>query len=64
MLELEYKPYYYYSKFDLKKEPLDKILAFSYESALEYFAERKQLREEVFLNLYEIVNSYEENESK
>ena len=34
----EYKPYFYYSKFDPNKEPLDKILAFSYESALEHFA--------------------------
>lgn len=56
---LEYKPYFYYSKFDASKEPLDKILAFSYESALEYFSERKQLKKEVFLDLYEIVNSYE-----
>jgi len=56
---LEYKPYFYYSKFDLNKEPLDKILAFSYESALEYFSERKQLKKEIFLDLYEIVNSYE-----
>lgn len=55
----EYKPYFYYSKFDPNREPLDKILAFSYESALEHFADRKQLRQEVFLNLYEIVNSYE-----
>jgi len=55
----EYKPYFYYSKFDPNKEPLDKILAFSYESALEHFSDRKQLRQEVFLNLYEIVNSYE-----
>ena len=55
----EYKPYFYYSKFDPNKEPLDKILAFSYESALEYFVDKKQLRQEVFLNLYEIVNSYE-----
>ena len=55
----EYKPYFYYSKFDPNKEPLDKILAFSYESALEHFADRKQLRQEVFLNLYEIANSYE-----
>jgi hypothetical protein len=61
---LEYKPYFYYSKFDASKESLDKILAFSYESALEHFSTRKQLRPEIFLNLYEIVNSYEETESK
>jgi len=60
----EYKPYFYYSKFDTNKESLDKILAFSYESALEHFATRKQLRQEVFLKLYEIVNSYEEIGSK
>jgi len=57
---LEYKPYFYYSKFDTNKEPLDKILTFDYENALEHFANRKQLRKETFLELYEIINSYEE----
>jgi hypothetical protein len=61
---LEYKPYFYYSKFDTNKEPLDKILTFDYENALEYFANRKQLNKKIFLELYEIVESYGEDKSK
>ena len=55
---LTYKAYFYYSKTDLKKEPIDKVIAMSYESALQYFSERKQMDEHTFLNLFEI----EENE--
>lgn len=51
---LEYKTYFYYSKVDSLKEPLDKIMAFSEADALQYFAERKQLDEYTFLKLYEI----------
>lgn len=60
---LEYKPYYYYAKNDLNKEAIDKILAFDFESALTHFANRKQMKEHLFLTLFEIINSYE-NKSK
>jgi hypothetical protein len=61
---LKYKPYFYYSKFDMNKEPIDKILTFDYENALEYFANRKQLKKEIFLELYEIIEFYDKDESK
>ena len=48
---LKFKPYYYYSKGDLKKEPIDKIIALSYQDALQYFSDRKQMDEYTFLNL-------------
>jgi hypothetical protein len=60
---LKYKPYFYYAKTDSKKEAIDKILAFDFEGALEYFSDRKKLNKEEFLNIYEITNSYE-TESK
>jgi hypothetical protein len=55
---LKYKAYFYYSKNDSKKEAIDKIIAISYEDALQFFIERKQMDEYTFLNLFEI----EENE--
>jgi len=51
---LEYKIYFYYSKRDSLKEPLDRVQAFSKEEALHYFAKRKQMDEQTFLSLYEI----------
>ena len=55
---LKFNTYFYYSKNDSKKEPIDKVIAMSYEDALQYFSERKQMDEYTFLNLFEI----EENE--
>ena len=39
------------AKNDSKKEPIDKVIAMSYEDALQYFTERKQMDEYTFLNL-------------
>jgi len=55
-----YKKYFYYHKFDIKKEPLDKVLSMEYQGALEYFALRKRLSEDDFAKIYNI----EEYESK
>jgi hypothetical protein len=51
---LTFKPYIYYTKGDSKKEIIDRVVAPSYYSALDYFVFRKQLNEEEFLNLYEV----------
>ena len=51
---LNFKPYFYYSKVDLTKEPIDRIVAVDYDTALEYFAERKQIDPYTFLKIYEI----------
>lgn len=60
---LELKPYFYYYKNDDKKEPIDKVIAYSEESAISYFAERKQIDESAFLSLY-VIEIYGENKSK
>jgi len=52
---LKFKPYIYYAKSDNKKEVIDRVVAPSYYSALDYFVFRKQLNEEEFLNLYEVI---------
>lgn len=52
---LKFKPYYFYSKSDIDKEPIDKIIALDFNNALEYFCERKQLDQYTFLKLYEII---------
>jgi hypothetical protein len=52
--EQDYKPYYYYAKSDSTKEPIDKIVALSFEFALNFFAERKKIDPSTFLKLYEI----------
>jgi|688.fasta_scaffold539266_2 hypothetical protein len=52
---LKFKPYFYHSKEDSKQEPIDKIIALSYQDALQYFAEKKQMDEYTFLNLYTLV---------
>lgn len=49
-----FKPYFYYSKKDSSKEPIDRIVAESYEVALEFFSERKQMNQYIFLEIYEI----------
>ena len=51
---LNFKRYFYYSKVDPTKEPIDKIVAADYDTALEYFAERKQMNPYAFLKIYEI----------
>ena len=48
------KLYCFYSISDINKEPIDKVLTVSEESALQYFAERKKIDEETFLKLYKI----------
>jgi hypothetical protein len=51
---LNFRPYFYYSKVDPTKEPIDRIVAVDYDTALEYFAERKQMDQYTFLKIYEI----------
>jgi hypothetical protein len=51
---LNFKPYFYYSKKDVKKEAIDRIIAADYEAALEFFSERKQMNQYTFLEIYEI----------
>jgi len=51
---MEFKAYFYYSKNDSKKEAIDKVVAPSLLSALSYFADRKQMDEFDFINLYNV----------
>lgn len=51
---MEFKAYFYYSKNDSTKEAIDKVVAPSLLSALSYFAERKQMDEFNFIELYTI----------
>ena len=51
---LNFRPYFYYSKVDSTKESIDKIVTVDYNTALEYFAERKQMDIYTFLKIYEI----------
>jgi hypothetical protein len=57
---LKYNTYFYYSKNDSSQESIDKVLAYDYDGALEYFSERKKISKITFLQLYTI----EENGSK
>ena len=50
----DFKPYFYYAKSDSSKEPIDKIIAMDLESAIEYFAERKQMDKYTFLKIYNV----------
>jgi hypothetical protein len=50
----DFKPYYYYAKSDSSEEKIDKIIAMDLESAVEYFAERKQLDKYTFLKIYNV----------
>jgi hypothetical protein len=52
--EEDYKPYYYYAKSDSTKEPIDKVIALNYESAMLHFAERKRIEPNKFTELYEV----------
>lgn len=51
----EYKYFAYYFKDDSNKEIIDRVVALNLDTALWYFAERKQMKEWVFLNLFKIV---------
>lgn len=55
--------YFYYSKNDSKKEPIDKVTTLNETDAISYFANRKKMSKEVFMNLYN-VEVYEETKSK
>lgn len=46
-------PFYYYSKVDPNKEPIDKIAAHDHEGAVIYFAGRKGMDIDTFIELYE-----------
>ena len=56
---LKYLPYIYFAKSDSTKEAIDKILSFDYENALWYFASRKKMSEEEFLEIYTIEEHFE-----
>jgi hypothetical protein len=58
---MEFYPYYYYSKIDSKKEPIDRIIAISYESALQHFCDRKQMDSFTFEKLFTLI---QDNETK
>lgn len=60
MLKLE--PYFYYSKSDSEKEPIDKIIAPNEKEAIKYFISRKQIDESVFHKLYIIEHGKTESE--
>lgn len=60
---LEFTPYFYYSKSDSNKEPIDKIVAPNENEALIYFSERKQMDKDAFNQLYNI-EIYEKTQSK
>ena len=57
------KSYFYYSKNDTKKEPIDKTMATDENDALDYFAKRKKIKEEIFMDLY-IIEVYEKTKPK
>lgn len=51
---MKFRSYYYYYKNDPNKEAVDKVIASSRLQALAYFAERKQIDEFRFIELYNI----------
>lgn len=48
------KLYICYLKSDPNKEPINRINAYSYEEALEFFSQRKKITKEAFLNIFEV----------
>ena len=54
---LKYNTYFYYVKNDSSQEPLDKVVAYDYDGALEYFSERKKMNKLTFLQLYTIIEN-------
>ena len=57
------KSYFYYSKSDTKKEPIDRVSTTDETEALSYFTNRKKMKEEMFMNLY-VIEVYEKTKSK
>ena len=55
---LENKVYVCHLRNDPNKEILNKVTANSFEDALQYFAERKQIDENTFLKLF-LIEEYE-----
>ena len=54
---LKYNTYFYYAKNDNSQEPIDKVLAYDWDGALEYFSERKKISKITFLQLYTIIEN-------
>lgn len=48
------KLYICYLKSDPNKEPINRINAYSYEEALDFFSQRKKINKEAFLNIFEV----------
>jgi len=48
------KQYYFYSKGDSKKEPINKELAHSLEDAIELFISQKQMGVDEFMELFSV----------
>jgi len=48
------KLYICYLKSDPNKEPINRISAYSYEEALEFFSQRKKIDKQAFLSIFEI----------
>jgi len=48
------KQYYFYSKGDIKKEPINKELATSLKDAIKLFASQKQIEVDVFNKLFSV----------
>ena len=59
-MKYTYKRFMFYSKSDLVKEPISKVLAYDYEGALFYFSFCKKIDRSKFLEMYNI----EENGTK
>lgn len=53
----KYNTYFYYAKNDVNQESLDKVGAYDYEGALEYFSKRKKMDKLIFLQLYTIIEN-------
>jgi ABC-2 type transport system permease protein len=53
-LPFEYTAYFYHIKSDVTKETIDKVLAYDYEGALEFFSKRKKIDKNIFTYLYTI----------
>ena len=54
---LKYNTYFYYAKNDSNQESIDKVVAYDWDGALEYFAERKKMSKITFLQLYTIIEN-------
>jgi len=54
---LKYNTYFYYAKNNNSQESIDKVLAYDWNGALEYFSERKKMSKITFLQLYTIIEN-------